>query len=101
MRSLVNKYPASFAAPRTPPGALVVVGLRAPPGRDDPAGVADCANPTAADDLLDPAVQRVVALVKHDRERQLRLRRRDRVQLFDLLGVHAGRLLQQNMNTLL
>jgi hypothetical protein len=65
------------------------------------AGVPDFANGTAANNLFDPAVQRVVALVKHDREGQFGLRRGDHVQRFDLLGIDAGWLLKQYMNAVL
>src|SRR3954452_15421379 len=70
---LVDKDSAAFAAPGTPPASLVVVGLRPPPRGDDPAGVPDFPNCTAAYNLFEPAVQRVVALIQHDREGQFGL----------------------------
>ena len=95
---LVDQHAAALPAPGGPPGGLVVVALRPPPGGDDPAGVADRADLAVVDDLLDPLVQRVVALVEHDREGQLRVGRRVRVELGDLPGVDPGRLLDQGVD---
>src|SRR5215212_645019 len=77
VRSLVDQNPTTFAAPGASPCALVVVDLGTPPGRDDPTGVPNLTDLTRTHDFFDFPVERVVALVEHDGECELRLAGRD------------------------
>src|SRR5690242_6576753 len=99
VRGLVDQDATTLAAPGGPPIGLVVVALWTPPGRDDPAGPPDRPDLAGVDDLLDPLVERVVALIEHDPEGELGMGGRAVVELLDLTGVDAGRFLHQGMDS--
>ena len=98
MRCLIDQHTAALAAPGSAPGALVVVALRTPPVRDDPVRPADGADFPVVDDLLESNVERVVALVEHDAEAELRVRLGEGIELLHLLGIDTGRLFDQRVH---
>src|SRR5699024_8256344 len=100
VRSLVDQDAAALAAPGRAPCRLVVVALRAPPGGDDPGGVAQLPELAGVDQGLQVGVHGVRALVEHDREGRLGMGGREGVHLLDLLRVHPGRLLGEGVDAL-
>jgi hypothetical protein len=99
VRRLVDEDAAPLAAPGGAPRTGVVVPLRPPPGGDDPVGAPDRADLAGLDDLLEPTVERVHALVEHDAEGELRLRGGERDEIVRLLRVHAGRLVDERVDS--
>ena len=96
VRALVQQNAAAFAFPRRAPRAGIVVALGAEPVGDDPVGAADRAHFTAGNDFLHLAVHAVGALVEHDGECLVGLRRH-LVHLPHGLGIHARGLLADHV----
>ena len=95
---LVDEHATAFATPGSTPGTLVIIGLWTPPGGDHPGRAADVADLTAGDDLLEPLVERIGALVEHHTKGQFRAGGRILEQLGDLLAVNASWFFQQGMD---
>ena len=101
MGSLVDQNAAAFSAPGGAPLGLTVVGIRTPPGVDDPAGTADLAQLAGLHNGLDLLIELIGSLVEHDAESNLRVGLAAVDHLLHVLGTDAGRLLTDNIHAVL